>query len=133
MTNKDIKNATEYWKKTAEHDHKTMWALFKGKEYSNSLFFGHIILEKMLKGVYVKQNNKQAPYTHDLSFLDQGIESGLSKGEDKFLDEVNGFNIRARYPDVKLKFYKECNRNFAEGKLKEIEIIYKKLWKKLEQ
>lgn len=87
----------------------------------------------MLKGIYVKQKNTQAPYTHDLSFLNQGIESGLSKKEDKFLDEVNGFNIRARYPDAKLKFYKECNENFSENKLKEIEIIYKKLWKKLEQ
>ncbi|OGI78295.1 hypothetical protein A3C57_01625 [Candidatus Nomurabacteria bacterium RIFCSPHIGHO2_02_FULL_33_12] len=133
MTEKDVKNSIEYWKKTAEHDYKAMLALYKSKEYSNSLFFGHIILEKVLKGLYVKENKQHAPFTHDLSFLNKGIESGLSKVEDKFLDEVNNFNIRARYPDVKFKFYKECTKDFTEGKLKEIELIYKKLWEKLEQ
>jgi len=133
VTEKEIKEAIEYWKKTAEHDHKTMLALFKSKEYSNSLFFGHIVLEKALKGLYVKHRKEQAPFTHDLSFLNKDLENNLSAKEEKFLDEVNNFNIRARYPDAKLKFYKECTKNYAEGKLKEIAIIYEKLWKKLEQ
>ena len=61
MTNKDIKNAVEYWRKTAEHDYGTMQALYRGKQYSNSLFFGHIVLEKLLKGLVVKETGEQAP------------------------------------------------------------------------
>ena len=133
MTTKEIKDAIKYWGKTAEHDYTTMVALFESKRYSDSLFFGHIILEKILKGLYVKKNREQAPFTHDLTFLNKDLQNNLSEKENKFLDEVNNFNIRARYPDAKFKFYKECTRSYASGKLKEIEIIYKKLWKKLKQ
>ncbi len=133
MTSKEIKSAIEYWKKTAERDHETMLGLFKIKRYPESLFFGHIILEKVLKGLYVKQTKNQVPYTHDLAFLNKDLENDLSVKQNKFLDEVNNFNIRARYPDTKLKFYKECTKEYSEKKLEAIEIIYKKLWKKLEQ
>jgi len=133
MTEKEIKNAIEYWGKTAERDYDTMLGLFKIKRYPESLFFGHIILEKILKGLYVKQKNQQAPYTHDLAFLNKDLKNDLSEKEKEFLDEVNNFNIRARYPDTKLKFYKACTRSYAESKLEKIEIIYKKLWKKLKQ
>ena len=53
MTEQNVKKIVEYWRKTAEYDYKTMVFLFKGKEYSNSLFFGHIVLEKILKALVV--------------------------------------------------------------------------------
>jgi HEPN domain-containing protein len=46
MTKMQVKKIVDYWRKTAEHDYKTMLCLFKGKRYSDALFFGHIILEK---------------------------------------------------------------------------------------
>ena len=66
MTGKEIKDAIEYWKKTAERDYDTMLGLFKIKRYPESLFFGHIVLEKILKGLVVKETGEQAPYIHDL-------------------------------------------------------------------
>ena len=32
-----------------------------------------------------------------------------------------------------IKFYKECTKEYTEKKLERIEIIYRKLWRKLEQ
>ncbi|PIZ01270.1 DNA-binding protein, partial [bacterium (Candidatus Gribaldobacteria) CG_4_10_14_0_8_um_filter_33_9] len=66
MTEQNVKKIVEYWRKTAEYDYKTMVFLFKGKEYSNSLFFGHIVLEKILKALVVQRTKEQAPYIHDL-------------------------------------------------------------------
>ena len=48
MTTKEIEGAIEYWGKTAEHDYNTMLGLFKIKRFPESLFFGHIVLEKIL-------------------------------------------------------------------------------------
>ena len=131
MTEKEVKNAIKYWTEISIDDYEVMISLFKNKYYSNALFFGHIVLEKLMKGFYVKQKKEQAPYTHDLVFLNDKLDSILSTLERKFLYEVNKFNIRARYPDFKLKFYKECTKEYTEKNLEKIKIIYEKLWKEL--
>lgn len=133
MTAKEVKEAVEYWQKTAEHDHGTMLVLLKNKEYSNTLFFGHIVLEKILKGLYVKQNEEQAPYTHDLVRLAENISVELDKKDIVFLKDVNDFNIRSRYPERKLAFYKKCNYKFTKDNLEKIEDLYKKLCQELRQ
>lgn len=131
MTNKDIKNAIKYWKETAEHDYQTMEYLFRGKKFSDSLFFGHIVLEKALKGLVVKETEEQAPYTHDLVRLAKLTGLGLPEEKLIFLNEINEFNIRARYPEQKLAFYKKSTLEYTEENLNRIKNIYKDLCQKL--
>ena len=57
----------------------------------------------------------------------------LSKEELDLLDEVNDFNIRARYPEYKLQFYKQCDKEYAKNYLDKINKLYKKLCQKLKQ
>jgi len=49
----DVKKLVEYWQATAKRDYETMLGLFKIKRYPESLFFGHIVLEKILKGINI--------------------------------------------------------------------------------
>jgi len=129
----NTKKVIEYWQKTAEHDYKTMTCLFKGKRYSDALFFGHIVLEKILKGLVVKETKKEAPYMHNLTKLAELSKCDLTEEEMNLLDEVNDFNIRSRYPEYKLQFYKQCDRKYAKNYLDEIIKLYKKLCQKLKQ
>ena len=131
MKKENIKKIIEYWKKTAQHDYKTMHGLFKIKRYSDCLFFGHIILEKILKGLVVKNNGKEAPYIHDLVRLQELAKIQLGKDKLKFLKEVNNFNIRVRYPDYKLRFYKICTKEFTEKRFRKIVNLYKELCQRL--
>ncbi len=95
--------------------------------YSDSLFFGHIILEKVLKALVVKKIGEHAPFTHDLVQL-QGLAGiSLSKAETDILDEANDFNIRARYPERKLEFYKKCTKEFTDKYMPAIKDLYQKL------
>ena len=55
-------NLMEYWINSSEEDYNVMKYLYKGKKNSYSLFFGHLVVEKLLKGLYAK-NNKENPYT----------------------------------------------------------------------
>jgi len=55
----------------------------------------------------------------------------LDKDDLKFLKEVNNFNIRVRYPDYKLRFYKICTKEFTEIRFNRIVKLYKKLCLKL--
>ncbi len=129
----NIKKIIEYWQKTAEHDYETMLSLFKSERYSDSLFFGHIVLEKILKGLVVRETKKQAPYIHNLTKLVELAKCELSEEEMDLLDAVNKFNIRCRYPEYKLQFYKVCTKEYTKNYLDKIIELYKKLCQKLKQ
>ncbi|MFH1175752.1 MAG: HEPN domain-containing protein [bacterium] len=124
MTNKEL---VKYWEETSQHDYDTMIALFESKRYDASLFFGHIILEKAIKALVVKETEKEAPYSHNLLMLAELAKINLTSDELDFLAEVNRFNMRTRYPDAKFKFYKICDKEYTHDNLKKIKKLYKKL------
>lgn len=132
MTDTAKINLVDYWIKTATHDAETMASLFNSKRYSDCLFFGHITLEKILKALVVKETDEQAPFTHDLLVLYKKLKTtSLTTTEINLLDEVNRFNIRARYPDYKLQFYKQCTIAYTKPYYKKIKQLYKKLCQKI--
>ena len=133
MKKESVKKIVKYWEKTAEHDYETMLGLFKIKRYSDSLFFGHIILEKILKGLVVAEIKNEAPYIHNLTKLAELSKCDLSEKEMDLLDVVNKFNIRSRYPEYKMQFYKKCTKEYVKNYLDEIIKLYKKLCQKLKQ
>ncbi len=56
-----------YWLESAKHDLDTAESLFKSEKYDWCLFIGHLVLEKVLKAIFVdKNNNKIPPKTHKL-------------------------------------------------------------------
>ena len=127
------KEVVIYWKKIAEHDYKTMLGLKKIKRYSDSLFFGHIILEKILTALVVKVTKKQAPRIHDLVRLHDLAKLNMQEDDLILLKEINNFNIATRYPDFKLKFYQTCTKKFTEKYYKQIIVLYKKLCQNLKR
>jgi HEPN domain-containing protein len=131
MKSKGYKKLVDYWQKTAEHDYETMKSLFAGKRYDASLFFGHIVLEKIFKAAVANATKDHAPYTHNLIKLAEVSKIELDEKELNLLKEVNDFNIEARYPEQKLQFYNLCNKKYAEKYIKEIDKLYKKLCQKL--
>ncbi len=127
MNEKDLKKIIDYWQETAKRDYYTMTGLFGIKRYPESLFYGHIVLEKVLKRVVTKKTKNHTPFTHDLEYLAKLSKLDFTKEEQDLLSVVNEFNIRARYPERKMEFYKICNKQFTEKYIKEIKKLYKKL------
>lgn len=121
----DYEKLVTYWLKTAAHDYETMESLFKAKRYADALFFGHLVLEKALKAFFVQVCKKHAPYTHNLVMLAK--QTGLKFDEEKLqiLSEINRFNMRARYPDIKLSFYKTATLPYTRKYLVKIRSFYK--------
>lgn len=120
----------KYWIKSSDNDYKTMGYLFQGRNYPWSLFVGHILVEKLLKAYYVKNIDINTPYIHDLLRIADKSGLGLSEEQKNFLDTLTSFNIKARYDDYKLRFYKICTKRFAAeyiAKIKEFRIWIKKL------
>ena len=63
----------KYWFESADNDYETMQVLYKNKKNTWCLFIGHLVIEKILKGLYAKNNpeNPIAPKVHNLILLSQ--------------------------------------------------------------
>lgn len=69
MHKDEIEKLKDYWLKTAKHDYETMMSLFRSKRYPDSLFYGHLVLEKVIKALVVKKTKGHPPPTHNLLVL----------------------------------------------------------------
>ena len=121
----------DYWANSANHDLDVSEALFQSGKYDWCLFIAHLVLEKILKAVYVKNIGKSPPRIHDLVRMAKMAESEFDEDTLEFMDAVNTFNISTRYPDEKLKFYKTCTHEFTEEHFQRIKGIYKCLLQKI--
>ncbi|MFH1838293.1 MAG: HEPN domain-containing protein [Candidatus Kuenenbacteria bacterium] len=113
-----------YWKKSAERNWKTALSLFKTKHYDACLFFCHLTIEKLLKGLVVEQTKTAAPYIHNLEKLSKFAELKLTKEQIETLKIIVNFNIAGRYDDEKFAFYKKCTKKYTEKYLKICEELY---------
>jgi HEPN domain-containing protein len=60
----------EFWIEQAEDDWKAVSSLFNGKNYLQSLFFTHLVIEKLCKSTWIKYNTENVPpRTHNLIYL----------------------------------------------------------------
>lgn len=119
----------KYWLDSADHDFETANTLFSSGKYDWCLFICHLVLEKLIKAFYVKNNdNKIPPKTHNLVRLVQLAQVELEEKHLLFLDEVNDFNIEVRYPEYKNEFYKTCTKDFTENYFNKVKEFYQ--WQK---
>jgi HEPN domain-containing protein len=97
--------------------------LYQNKNYSWSLFLGHISTEKLLKAYYVKKHSSHAPFTHNLYRIAELSNLEISDEQADLLDKITTFNINARYDDYKREFYSLCTKEFTEEWIENIKKI----------
>lgn len=111
----------QYWVDAANYDWTESESLFRDGHYNWSLFLAHLVLEKLLKALWVKNHQENTPPRIHLlhSLADQ---AGLQVSEETaiLLRNVNSFAIEARYPDQKFSFLKRCTQEFAQEHLDKI-------------
>ena len=112
-----FKEQIDYWFVLAEEDILVADSLFTTEHYVWCLFLCHLSIEKVLKGLFIQNVKEMPPKIHDLVKLAKS--ANLNVGEDRlfFLDEMNKFNIEARYPDYKSSINKICTKEFTIDKL----------------
>ncbi len=67
----DIKRQIEYWRKGANDDLDTARILIERGRMVHGLFFCHLVIEKALKALVVKQTLELAPRSHNLIHLSE--------------------------------------------------------------
>lgn len=122
---KNIDAVILYWRESSERNYATMQNLIKTKEFSWALFMGHLVIEKLIKALYVKKLNKHPLFSHDLLRLAKKLDVELPDEYDEWFDVITTFNLNARYDDFKQSFYKLCTVEFSAEWFVKIETIRK--------
>lgn len=106
-------DAYRFWVETAERNWKVAEDTFRLEHFDWALFFCHLTLEKMLKGMIIK-NGITPPPSHDLLKLAKIAKIRLPEGYDNYFKEITTYNIEARYDDFKRSFYKKATKTYAK-------------------
>ena len=117
-------NHIAYWQKSGERDWATVEVLFSGKQYMQSLFFAHLVIEKLLKANWVKDNDENTPpFSHNLELLYNQTDLNLKPELTDLFSLINSWNIEGRYQDYKDKFYQKCSFEYTSQKLNAVKIL----------
>ncbi len=124
MDNVDL---AKYWFESADNDYETMKILYDNKKNTWCLFIGHLVIEKLLKGLYAKSNidNPVAPKIHNLILLSQKANLEVPLQIREKIQIINTFNISSRYDDYKKSFDRKCTDEYTLEQVKNIEEVQK--------
>ncbi len=100
------------WLEDSDNDIELADYLFTGKKYLPCLYFCHLSLEKLLKGLVLEITKRPVPYTHSLTELIKLIDPNINNNSliDN-LEKINGFNISAKYKVERDEIYDKISRN----------------------
>jgi len=112
-----MQKTIDYWLEEAEEALKVADHLFEKKDFSYSLFFGHLAVEKMIKAIYVKKKEEHGPHIHNLIRLAEQADIALSAELKETLIIITAFNLESRYPDEKRSFRSKCTEPYTSIEL----------------
>lgn len=116
-----------FWFESAENDLDTMRLLYKNKKNTWSLFIGHLVVEKLLKGLIIRNNSDVliVPKIHNLILLSQKAKLVVPNKIKEKIRVINTFNISARYDDYKKTFEEKCTDSYTKNQINNIEEVVK--------
>jgi HEPN domain-containing protein len=120
----ELDRTKTFWLEEAEEAKQVAEHLFEKKDYSYSLFFGHLAIEKLLKALYVTRKAEQAPYIHNLLRLAESIGLSLTDEQRDDLIRITVFHLESRYPDEKRSFRNKCTRGYTKKELTKIDGVF---------
>jgi HEPN domain-containing protein len=123
----DKEKQIQYWITASELDWKTAGDIFaSNKNLHFCLFICHLVIEKLLKALVVKETNEHPVKTHNLLRLAEIAKLDLKDEDIKFFGELNQFQMDTRYPDEKFALYKLATKDFTEERFNKTEKL--RLW-----
>lgn len=109
----DAPGVARHWFSEAEEALVVAGHLIEKGDYSYALFFGHLAVEKELKGLHAVRQNQHAPPIHNLLRLAKAAGLAPDETHTEVLIRITAFNIESRYPDFKRDFRRRCTPEYT--------------------
>ena len=121
-----FKKQLNFWKTSSKRNLETAEVLLESKYYDSCLFFGHLAIEKLLKGLVLIKTKQTPPYIHNLEKLAKLAEIDITEEQTDHFRTITRFNIAGRYTDIKHNLYKIATKSYTEKHFKIIKDLF--LW-----
>ena len=122
-----------YWAKQVDEDFDCAIVLSQAKHFAQSLFWAHLALEKLTKALWIKKNEGNTPpFVHNLLRLITQTNEYFSEEQLQFINEMNAFQIKGRYPDYAESLEKTITKEICEEYLTETKKMIQCLQGKLQ-
>src|ERR1017187_2638032 len=96
-----IQEHIEFLINQADEDLGVTEAIQAAGYYGQALFWGHLVLEKMCKALYLQNNNRMDyPYIHNLLVLLNKSNVDINEEQIAFYSDMNSFQAKGRYADT---------------------------------
>ncbi len=95
----DSDKQVAYWINGAVDDLKSANILIERNRLLHGLFFCHLVIEKAIKALVVKQTKELSPRSHNLLFLSEKIDLEFTEDSENFLGILMKYQMQGRYPD----------------------------------
>lgn len=120
-----------YWIENAEYDIQTAEIMQKNARYLYTVFMCQQAIEKIIKAFHIKRYNKEAPRSHNLSYLISLVSIEISEENMDLLAELSTYYIEGRYPTYKQKISELLNREKSSGILNKSKKLFKCIKEKI--
>ena len=114
----DNKEKYAHWLKAAENDINTADFMFDSGRYSYVAFMCEQALEKLAKGIYVYNFDKEAPFTHNINIILSAVENiSVSEEYKKYepiFSKLTSFYILGRYDIYKEEAAKSLDKENSQ-------------------
>ena len=89
-----------HWKDTADDDWADVQRTIGAGAYVHGLFFAHLVIEKLSKAHWVKDNTDDIPpRTHNIVRLWQATQLAATQDQENLATKLNSYQLEGRYPD----------------------------------
>ncbi len=96
----DITKQVNFWIEGGREDWQVANELVVSGRPRQGLFFAHLAIEKIFKGLVCRDTEDLAPPIHNLVRLIQKTSLAPNQTQLDLLAQVNAYNIEGRYPDT---------------------------------
>jgi HEPN domain-containing protein len=111
----------EYWVTGSEDSWESALVLMNSNHYSMAAFCFHLSIEKLLKGIWVKNNESNfPPRIHNLITLHNGANLNLETDILAEFSSINSWNLEGRYTEYRTKMYLAINKQFLDSKIENL-------------
>jgi HEPN domain-containing protein len=110
----DKQEHIQYWIQQSSDDWEAVNTLLLGKKNLQALFFAHLVIEKLCKAAWIRDNESNfPPRTHNLNYLLSQTSIELNENVGEFLLTLNRFQLEGRYPEYISQIHRLCNDSFT--------------------
>lgn len=117
----------KYWIRQSSDDWEAVNALLHGGKNLQALFFTHLVIEKLCKAIWIRDNESNfPPRTHNLNYLLSQTFTSINDQDGELLLTLNRFQLEGRYPEYVSQVNKLCTGSFTLDLINKTNVL--RLW-----